>query len=122
MTPPGPGQNDVSNRHRSLGAIVLIVIGALMFLENLGFIPNIRPYWPLALSAFGVAMLSRSQRCCNMVWPWAMIILGVLLLLLGYLLGISILYTIGVILLIVGVVLFLLGAAGHAVGNRNHWF
>ncbi len=72
------GQSDSAYR-RSMGAIILIAIGALLFLENLGFIPNIRPYWPLALSAFGVAMLSRSQRCCNMVWPWAMIILGVLL-------------------------------------------
>ena len=51
-----------------------------------------------------------------------MIILGVILLLLGWLLGISILYTVGAILLIVGLVLLLLGHAGRPVGGRGHWF
>lgn len=51
-----------------------------------------------------------------------MLMLGVILLLIGWLTGISILYTIGVIFVVVGAVLFLLGAAGHAVGGRNHWF
>ena len=50
-----------------------------------------------------------------------MVVLGVLLLLLGYFLSISILWTVGVILLIVGVVLYALGAAGHSVGGRNWW-
>ena len=50
-----------------------------------------------------------------------MIILGVLLILLGYLIGPSILYTVGVILLIVGLVLLLLGAAGRPVGGRR-WY
>jgi hypothetical protein len=51
-----------------------------------------------------------------------MIILGLILLLLGYLLGISLLYTLGVILLVVGLVLLLVGFAGHPVGSRRHWF
>lgn len=51
-----------------------------------------------------------------------MIVLGVILVLLGYLLGISIFYTIGVILLVVGLVLLLLGGVGHPVGNRRHWW
>lgn len=51
-----------------------------------------------------------------------MIILGVVLLVLGYVLGISILYTLGAILLVIGVVLFLLGSTGRAVGGRNHYF
>lgn len=50
-----------------------------------------------------------------------MIVLGVLLLLLGWLTGVSILYTIGVILLVIGVVLFALGAAGRPVGGRT-WY
>lgn len=50
-----------------------------------------------------------------------MIVLGVILLLVGWLTGISILYTIGIILLIVGVILFALGAAGRPVGGRN-WY
>lgn len=51
-----------------------------------------------------------------------MIVLGVVLLLLGYFLGISILSTLGTILLVVGVVLWLLGAAGHPVGPRAHYW
>jgi hypothetical protein len=50
-----------------------------------------------------------------------MIVLGVILLVLGWVTGISLLTTVGVSLLIVGVVLFALGAAGHAVGGRN-WY
>lgn len=51
-----------------------------------------------------------------------MIILGIILLILGAVLDISILWTIGIILVLVGVVLWILGATGHAVGGRNHWF
>lgn len=51
-----------------------------------------------------------------------MIVLGVILLLLGFFLHISILWTIGIILLIVGAVLFVLGRSGRAIGGRNHWY
>ncbi|GAB3940387.1 DUF6131 family protein [Kribbella sp. NPDC020789] len=51
-----------------------------------------------------------------------MLILGLILLLLGFLLKISILWTIGIILLVVGAVLFLLGSTGRAVGGRRHWY
>jgi hypothetical protein len=51
-----------------------------------------------------------------------MIVLGVILLLLGYFLHIGILSTIGIILLVVGAVLWLLGAVGRPVGGRKVWF
>ncbi|MEU8841573.1 DUF6131 family protein [Streptomyces roseus] len=51
-----------------------------------------------------------------------MIVLGVILLILGFVFGISILWTIGLILLLVGVVLWVLGAVGHAVGGRRHYW
>jgi hypothetical protein len=51
-----------------------------------------------------------------------MLILGLILLLVGWLTGISLLVTVGVILLGLGVVLFALGATGHAVGGRSHWY
>lgn len=51
-----------------------------------------------------------------------MLILGLILLLLGFLLGVPILWTLGIILLVVGAVLFLLGSTGRAVGGRRHWF
>ncbi len=51
-----------------------------------------------------------------------MIILGLVLLLLGFLLKISILWTIGIVLIVVGAVLYLLGSTGRAVGGRKHWY
>jgi len=51
-----------------------------------------------------------------------MIALGVILLILGFVLGIHVLWAIGVILLVIGVILFLLGRTGHAIGGRSHWY
>lgn len=51
-----------------------------------------------------------------------MIILGVILLILGFLFGISILWTIGIILLVIGAVLWLLGSMGRAIGPRRHYW
>jgi Family of unknown function (DUF6131) len=51
-----------------------------------------------------------------------MIILGLILFILGYLLGISLLYYLGGILLVVGIILLVLGSTGRAVGGRRHYF
>jgi uncharacterized protein DUF6131 len=51
-----------------------------------------------------------------------LIILGIILLVLGFVLHISALWTIGIILLVIGAVLALLGTAGRAVGGRKHWY
>lgn len=51
-----------------------------------------------------------------------MVILGLVLVLVAYLVGIPILYTLGVILIVVGLILILAGAAGHPVGGRAYWF
>ena len=50
------------------------------------------------------------------------IILGIVLLLLGLLLDIGILTTIGLILVVVGAVLVLLGSTGRALGGRRHYW
>jgi len=51
-----------------------------------------------------------------------MIILGIVLLVLGFLLGISILWTLGIICLVVGLILLLVGSIGHPVaGRRWYW-
>jgi hypothetical protein len=50
-----------------------------------------------------------------------MIVLGIILLILGWLLGISILWTIGIILVVIGVILWILGSMGRAVGGRRHY-
>ncbi len=51
-----------------------------------------------------------------------MITLGVILLLIGVLVGIPVLTTIGTVLAIVGAVLLILGKMGNAVGGRAHYF
>jgi hypothetical protein len=51
-----------------------------------------------------------------------MIVIGIVLLLLGFLTGIAILWTLGIIVLVIGLILLLLGAAGHAVGPRRHYW
>ena len=51
-----------------------------------------------------------------------MVIVGLILLLIGFVTGIAIVWTIGVIVLVVGLVLWLLGAMGHSVGGRRHYF
>jgi uncharacterized membrane protein HdeD (DUF308 family) len=51
-----------------------------------------------------------------------MIILGIILLVVGFLAGISILWTIGIILLVVGAIPWILGSMGHAVAGRRHYW
>ena len=45
------------------GAIILIVLGAIFLLSNLGLLPRLGPliaqWWPLILIAVGVSMLVR---------------------------------------------------------------
>ncbi|MDT0323717.1 DUF6131 family protein [Streptomyces bacillaris] len=51
-----------------------------------------------------------------------MIVLGVILLVIGLVAGISVLWTIGIILVAIGLVLWALGATGRAVGGRRHYW
>lgn len=51
-----------------------------------------------------------------------MIILGLILALVGYLLGIPYVGPIGIILIVVGAILWLLGSTGHAVAGRRRWY
>jgi uncharacterized membrane protein HdeD (DUF308 family) len=53
---------------------------------------------------------------------YEMMILGVVLLIVGLVAKVSILETIGGILIVVGVVLFLLGSTGRAIGGRRHYY
>ena len=51
-----------------------------------------------------------------------MIVLGLILLLVGFLTGIQILWILGIVLVVAGAVLALLGATGRAVGGRRYWY
>jgi hypothetical protein len=50
------------------------------------------------------------------------IVLGVVLLIIGLLAKVSILWTIGVVLVVIGAVLALVGAGGREIGGRRHWY
>ncbi len=50
------------------------------------------------------------------------IVLGIILLIIGFIASIPILWTLGIILLVVGAVLYLLGSMGRAVGGRRHYY
>jgi hypothetical protein len=51
-----------------------------------------------------------------------MVILGIVLLVLGLLLNLSIHTTLGVILVVVGAVLFILGSVGRPIAGRRHYW
>ena len=51
-----------------------------------------------------------------------MIVLGIVLLVLGFLFHIAVLWTIGIIVLVIGAALAIAGAAGRAIGGRRHWY
>ncbi|MGD0692629.1 MAG: DUF6131 family protein [Acidimicrobiales bacterium] len=51
-----------------------------------------------------------------------MVIFGLIILLIGFVTGIPIVWTVGMIVLVVGLVLWLLGTMGHAVGGRRHYY
>ncbi|MFJ9210819.1 hypothetical protein CU044_0364 [Streptomyces sp. L-9-10] len=51
-----------------------------------------------------------------------MILIGVILLVVGFVTGISVLWTIGIVLAVIGAILWVLGAVGHGVGGRRHYW
>jgi hypothetical protein len=51
-----------------------------------------------------------------------MIILGIVLLVIGFLTKITILWTIGIVVAVIGLILLVLGLTGRAVGGRKHWY
>ncbi|MDQ6846849.1 MAG: DUF6131 family protein [Candidatus Dormibacteraeota bacterium] len=51
-----------------------------------------------------------------------MIVLGIILLVIGFIAAIPILWTIGIILVVIGAILELMGATGRAVGGRRHYY
>jgi hypothetical protein len=52
----------------------------------------------------------------------AMLILGLVLMLIGFIFGIPLLWVIGIVLAVVGAVLLLLGSVGRPVAGRRHYW
>jgi len=51
-----------------------------------------------------------------------MLLLGIILLVVGFVTGISILWTIGIILAVIGAILWIMGSMGHSVAGRRHYW
>ena len=51
-----------------------------------------------------------------------MVILGIILMIIGFVAAIPVLWTIGIILVVIGLILWLLGSMGHAVGGRKFYY
>ncbi len=51
-----------------------------------------------------------------------MIILGLVLLVIGFIVKIAILWTIGIVLLVIGLILALLGSIGRGIAGRRHYW
>ena len=51
-----------------------------------------------------------------------MIVLGVVLLILGFVFGIHLLWVLGVVLLVVGAILWVMGSVGRPLAGRRHYW
>jgi hypothetical protein len=51
-----------------------------------------------------------------------MILLGVVLLIIGFVFTVPIIWTLGIVLVIIGAVFALLGMGGREIAGRRHWY
>jgi hypothetical protein len=80
--------------------------------------------WPFPAARTGTQTSQSATRPANLdfyYWELDVIILGIILLIIGFLAHIAIVWTIGIVV-VVGAILALLGMMGHAVGGRRHYF
>jgi predicted membrane protein len=67
----------------SVFALLLIVAGAVLFLDNIGVlpIPDIQAYWPVFIIFWGATMLERWRHPVSVIWGLALMAWGILLIL-----------------------------------------
>jgi uncharacterized membrane protein HdeD (DUF308 family) len=51
-----------------------------------------------------------------------MILLGIVLLVIGFIVALPFIWTLGVIVVVIGAVLAITGHAGHQLAGRSHWY
>ncbi len=75
--------NGARGRRGSLLALVLILAGALLFLDNLDILPigNLRAYWPVWMVILGIFIFDRRRSVVATVWAVALAACGILLIL-----------------------------------------
>jgi uncharacterized membrane protein HdeD (DUF308 family) len=50
------------------------------------------------------------------------IVLGIVLLIVGFVAKVAIIWTLGIIVVVIGAILALFGFAGREIGGRKHWY
>lgn len=75
------GEMTLPRNQGSIFALILIVAGALLFLDNLGWLPiqNIQAYWPLALVFWGALIIERHRTINTIIGASTMMVFGILL-------------------------------------------
>ena len=73
----------IERRYGSAFALILIVMGTLLFLDNLGLLPikHIEAYWPLALVVWGALIIEHRRNAQAVIWALTVAATGVLLVL-----------------------------------------
>jgi hypothetical protein len=73
----------IERRYGSAFALILIVMGTLLFLDNLGVLPirHIESYWPLALVVWGGLIIEHRRNAHAIIWASTLIAAGILLVL-----------------------------------------
>ena len=51
-----------------------------------------------------------------------MIVIGAILLILGFVLQVNWLWSLGIVLLVIGAVFWIMGSVGRPVGGRRYWY
>lgn len=51
-----------------------------------------------------------------------MIVLGIVLLIVGFVAKVAIIWTLGIVVVVVGAILMLAGMGGKQIGGRKHWY
>jgi uncharacterized membrane protein HdeD (DUF308 family) len=70
----------------------------------------------------GISSRSRDIESRHNATGAIVIVLGIVLLIIGFIAKVPIIWTLGVIAIVIGAVLALLGVAGREVGGRRHWY
>jgi uncharacterized membrane protein HdeD (DUF308 family) len=50
------------------------------------------------------------------------IVLGVVLLIIGFVAGVNIIWTLGIVAIVVGAILAMVGMGGREIAGRRHWY
>jgi uncharacterized membrane protein HdeD (DUF308 family) len=77
---------------------------------------------PAPLAVVSIARCPPDQPAFNNRSENTLIVLGIILLIIGFVAKIAIIWTIGVIVIVVGAVFAVLGFAGREIGGRKHWY